>query len=167
MSTSPGDATPSVPPENLDLQLIALRERLNRELPRNTPGASPSTEAVGGWSKLGARLDGTLRALFATLCDERGEDPVTTWQRATRTPYDRVTGGAVAHVLTHDLADVTSTQPIARALLADLRASGSVVRAVIGWRNDFVHERNTPQGAEVVTALLRLRDLLDALDRLR
>lgn len=147
------------------MQLFALRERIEREMPRNGPGAAFSTESIGGWSRLGARLDGVLRAVFETLCAERGIDPAPTWHREQQAPYDRVTAGAFAHVLTHAWAGLDAANPMARALLADLRAPQSALRDVIGWRNALVHERSTPRDTEVTETLVRLRALVDAASR--
>ncbi len=160
MSTHGAD---SLPPASGDLsqQLAALRDRIDREMPRNTPGRPVSTEAVGGWSKLGARLDGVLRALFEALCAEHRLDPAATWQRGTQTPWDRATAGMVAHMLTNAWVAAESQHPVVRALLADLRSSASALRAVIACRNALVHDRPPP--LEHLEALVRLRALLSAL----
>lgn len=161
MSKNPDAPQADDPSGDLALQLTALRDRIERELPRAAVGPVPSTEAVGGWSKLGARLDGTLRALFEVLCAERGVAPEETWVRAFRTPYKSVTAGMVAHALTTGWLNVTAQRPRAQTLLADLRGDPSVLRGVIRLRNDFVHDRPTTRPSEVTEALVRLRDLTD------
>jgi len=139
-----------------------LRERLDRELLRNAPGQAVSTEALGGWSRLGARLDGVLRALFDTVCHERATHPAAAWHHATATPYDRATAGMIAHVLTTSWASVTATDPVAARLLVDLRDPSSAIRAAIACRNALVHDRPLPR--EGVEALRRLRALVEGLD---
>lgn len=158
MSTKSVEPNSSAPPGDLALQLAALRDRIERELPR--AAAAPSTEALGGWTKLGARLDGTLRALFEALCAERGVDPEETWQREFRSPYKSVTAGMVVHALTTSWSTVVAQRPLALTLLADLRGDPSAIRAVIRLRNDFVHDRPRARATEVTEALLRLRDFV-------
>lgn len=160
MSTKGSDSLAPASGE-LSLQLAALRDRIDRELPRNTPGRPVSTEAVGGWSKLGARLDGVLRALFEAMCAEHAMDPAATWQRGTQTPWDRATAGMIAHMLTTAWAHTGTQHPLAHVLLADLRAPQSALRAVIQCRNALVHDRPPPR--EGLEALVRLRSLLGGL----
>ncbi len=160
MSTHGSDSLAPASGE-LSLQPAALRDRIDRELPRNTPGRPVSTEAVGGWSKLGARLDGVLRALFETMCAEHALEPATTWARLTQSPWDRATAGMVAHILTTAWAHTGTQHPLAHVLLADLRAPHSALRAVIACRNALVHDRPPP--LEGLEALVRLRSLLGGL----
>lgn len=133
----------SAPPMSVRLAMEALRERLEREAARLSGAAVPGTELLGGWAKVGTRIDLLLRATFIELCSESGRDADASFRRLTTESWElsKATAGQLGRALLLLEREVRPSDPRVLAVLAELRREPSVLWRAVATRNALVHER--------------------------
>ncbi len=145
------------------VHLAALRERIDRELNRAPVGSVLPTELVGGWAKLGERLDGLFRAIFEVLCAEHGLEAERMSRSVVEAPLATMTAGQVVYALTHGWANMPARHPLVASVLTDVRSAHSVLHEAIDTRNAIVHGRGAP---DAHGALQRLDAFVADVERL-
>ncbi len=163
MSTASPTSQRDASGAQLAVHVAALRERIDRELKRAPVGSVLPTELVGGWAKLGERLDGLFHAIFEVLCAEHGLEAERMSRSVVGASLATLTAGQVVYAVKHAWANMPARHPLVAAVLTDVRSAHSVLHEAIDTRNAIVHGRGTP---DAHGALQRLDAFVADVERL-
>ncbi len=158
MYTKPSSAAST---SEMILTLDAVLERVTRELERvPSAGEKPSTVRVGGITKLGATLDAYLLTVWRWVCAFVGADPDQLARQAKPPIFlDRVTAGQLAYLLGDYVGSPVASEPAVRWIFAELRLGSALDRA-LKFRNQVVHDRESPDADSLRTMLVALQSAL-------